>query len=169
MAPYTHKRKIRDGISHRNTPTSEAQTSEDRKKSSSHFMHLPVSWRGVFRHFIVIANAYYIHHRSSANTISQIGKISKNIAARSAIAARIRQEYRNQRRLAKPAALNSKDAETDGDVCMKADEEGGDEDPSYNVDKAMDILQDQKEDKEGNEDKRRGVRGAGSTWEIPFR
>ncbi|TGO16569.1 hypothetical protein BTUL_0026g00210 [Botrytis tulipae] len=129
MAPCTHKRKNRDGISHRDTPTAEAQHSEDRKER----------------------------------------KISKNIAARSAIAARIRQEHRNQRRLAKPAALNSKDAETDGDVGMKADKEGEDEDLNDNVDKAMDILQDQNEDKERNEDKRRGSRGAGSTWEIPIR
>ncbi|THV48786.1 hypothetical protein BGAL_0228g00200 [Botrytis galanthina] len=96
-------------------------------------------------------------------------KMSKNFAARSAIAAKLCQERRNQRRLAKRAALNSKDAEADGDVGMKADEKGEDEDLNDNFDKAMDILEDNNKDKEINGDKGGGSRGAGSTWEIPIR
>ncbi|TGO23707.1 hypothetical protein BPAE_0124g00400 [Botrytis paeoniae] len=97
-------------------------------------------------------------------------KVSKNFAARIAIAAKLRQERRNQRRLAKRAALNPKGTQAGGDVDMKPEKEEEKEDQNDNVYKAMDILEDKDtdKDKEGDEDRWGGGRGAGSTWEIPI-
>ncbi|KAF7916819.1 uncharacterized protein EAE98_010541 [Botrytis deweyae] len=182
MAPYIDKGKKRERILHRNGPTAQAQPSEESKQKkdkpkrkdfrifSRYCAHLPISWERILDRVVIIAVIHCIYHRLPADTILQTGKMSKNFAARSAMAAKLRQERRNQRRLAKRAAWSSKDAGTDVDVGMKADEEGKDEDPNDNVDKAMNMLEDKNnKDKERNGDEGDGSRGAGSSWEIPIR
>ncbi|KAF5876891.1 uncharacterized protein Bfra_001246 [Botrytis fragariae] len=143
MTACIDKREKRGKISHRDAPTVESQHPEESRK------------KGILSHVVVVAAAYYIHRRSSADTISQIGKISKNIAARSAIAAKL--------------PLNSNGAQAGGDIDTKQEREEEDEDPSKNFDEEADMLEDMIRDKERNQNNWGGGREAGGTWEIPIR